>query len=140
MTNAYDYNYNGGSTDAFFSQFLSNGKLYKSTYFGGNGNDVITNIAIDSNNDIIIAGTTDSTDLPYTENSYDFVFNGYTDIFISKFTYNGILKWSTYFGGSYSDLISGLALDSNDNIYIGSTEGFDYVKHYVDIFIHVIKS
>ena len=127
MINAYDSTYNGGQTDAFFVQILSNGKILKSSYFGGTENDAITKIAIDSKNNVILAGLTESPDLPYTENSYDFIYNGYTDIFISKFTYNGDLLWSTYFGGSYTDTITDLVLDSNDDIYItGSTDSSNF--------------
>ena len=135
MTDAYDYTYNGGQTDAFFLHILSNGKILKSSYFGGNGNDAITKIAIDSNNDVIIAGLTESSDLPYTENSYDFVYNGFSDIFLLKFTYNGDLLWSTYFGGSYTDTITDLVLDSDDNIYItGSTDSSNFPSFNQSLF------
>jgi WD40 repeat protein/sugar lactone lactonase YvrE len=124
---SYDSTFNGGLTDAFFAQYLSNGKLLKSTYFGGDGNDKISKIMLDSENNIIIVGITESTDLPYVENAFDFIYNGYNDIFISKFTYDGQLLWSTYFGGSFDEIVGNVLIDDNDNIFItGSTESSNF--------------
>lgn len=42
---------------------------------------------------------------------------GYTDGLVIKITSDGILDWATYLGGSSSDYIRALTLDTDDNVY-----------------------
>ncbi len=56
-----------GLTDAFIAKLNAAGSaLTYSSYFGGNGRDIATAIALDSTGSAYITGRTDSTDLPAT--------------------------------------------------------------------------
>ncbi len=121
-------NNNSGVWDAFVASFKSNGKLRWSTYLGGSLMDEGNSIAIDSNDNVYITGWTVSADFP-TKNAYDSTFKGNNyngDAFITSFTSDGVMRWSTYFGGSTNDWSSDIAIDSNNNLYItGFTDSSD---------------
>ena len=118
MQQAIYANYNGGLSDAFVARFNDNlSTSLFSTYFGGNTNDFGTSIAIDNSNNIILGGTSNSTNLPIL-NEINKVNQGGNDIFIAKILPNRILDFSTYLGGSNDDNLEDLAVNSAGNIYI----------------------
>ena len=61
--------YHGGS-DAFVASISSDGQLLWSRFFGGTGDDSGIGVAVDSSGNIIIAGSTNSTDLKGKTNNY----------------------------------------------------------------------
>ncbi len=110
-----------GSHDVYVAKFTSAGAMEWSTFFGGNASDYGTGgCVVDQANNVYIQGYSRSTDLPTTSGSFQPVFGGgFRDAFLAKFDQTGLLKWSTYFGGSGDDLGSGgLALDNSNNIYM----------------------
>ncbi|MFX0092329.1 MAG: SBBP repeat-containing protein [Candidatus Hodarchaeota archaeon] len=113
--------------DAIVAKFSPEGQLLFSTYIGGSGDEWATSVAVDTNNNIVIIGTTSSTDFPVV-NAYQSTHAGggevaVLDIFISKISADGqSLIFSTYFGGSGDDWGYAINLDANDNFAItGST-------------------
>ncbi|MCE7734090.1 MAG: hypothetical protein GPJ54_04370 [Candidatus Heimdallarchaeota archaeon] len=125
----------GGSRDIFLMKFTSSGELIWSTYVGGEkreGNyqrngEGKNRVLIDSNDDIIVSGTTHSDNFP-TLNAYQSVNEGgLSDAFLSKFKKSGELEWSTYLGGNGSEIGSDIAVDTKDNIVIvGRTESSNF--------------
>ncbi len=92
--------------------------LIYSSYFGGSGDDLGGSIAVDSNNNIYIAGTTSSTNFPLQGAAFG-VNAGLADIFVTKIDAAGAnVIYSTYVGGSGQDRGDGLALDANGNAYV----------------------
>jgi uncharacterized repeat protein (TIGR01451 family) len=92
--------------------------LVYSTYLGGGGDDSGGSIAVDSNNNIYVAGTTGSTNFPLMNPAYP-TNAGLSDIFVAKIDAAGAnLVYSTYVGGSGVDRAAGIALDSNGNAYV----------------------
>lgn len=85
--------------DAYLVKFNSDGVRQWATYFGGNNSDNATGIAIDNENDIYITGNTSSTNIA-TANAFQKTNGGGTDAFLSKFSGNGSLLWSTFYGGT----------------------------------------
>ena len=89
-----------------------------SGYFGGGSQDTITSVAIDAQNNTVVAGWTNSNNLPAT-NGARRKYAGATDAFVAAFFPNGGgLIYCTYLGGSGADRALGLALDSARNVYI----------------------
>jgi hypothetical protein len=140
VVNAYQATY-PGSSNGFLTKLSSDGSaLLYSTYLGGNGVDIPSSVAVDYNNNAVIAGYTSSTNFPVS-NAYQptvspnagGMFGWYG--FVTKFTADGSsLAYSTYFGGSSnvayncggspcwgqpSTTISSMALDSAGNVYLG---------------------
>lgn len=122
--NAYNNTYSG-KADVFITKLSSSGSLLWSTYLGGISNDYSSAIEVDSFNNIIITGHTESSNFP-TLNAYDNRTNkNYDKVFISKFSSDGLLIWSTLLGGDSMDIGSDLDIDSNDNIIVtGTTYSF----------------
>ena len=102
----------------FYSLFEStNSNIVYSKLIGGNNNEFVKAIDVDSEDNIIIAGWAESDDYK-TLNAYDSTYGGQKDGIITKFSSNSDIIWSTYFGGSKEDIINSIAIDNQDNIYV----------------------
>lgn len=121
------------SSDAYITKFNPNGQIVWSTYCGGNGADFAYGIDIDADNNIFIAGVTNSSDTMGL-NGYKTSLSGTGDGFIAKYNSNGAKLWSSYFGGNNNDEIKSIKLDVNKNIYItgytASNSGFSINSIY----------
>ena len=134
---AYYQSARAGDDDMFITQFSFPAReLLWSTPFGGDDLEFGGSVVVDSDNDIIISGTTWSsipTDNPCgvaTNNGFPLCnsgeffqgsFGGGTyDGFISRFSSNGVLEWSTYLGGDGQDEIGtgSLAVGSDGSLYV----------------------
>ena len=139
MMNPYQGTY-PGSFNAFLSKISPDGSsLLYSTFFGGNGSDTPSGLAVDASGDMVIAGTTSSTNLPVANAYQSTVSPNMGDLygdygFLTKFSPDGSsLVYSTYFGGNSnvplncggdpcwsppSSSIVGMALDNAGNVYV----------------------
>lgn len=103
------------------------------TYLGGSGNayipgDTITDIEVDAQGKIYVAGSTSSADFPVTAGAFGICGRGMDDGFISKITPDGTtLIYSSCFGGSGYDGAATLKVNSNGEAYImGMTTSIEY--------------
>lgn len=125
VQNAYQSSFKGG-TDGFLVKVSPEGNLLFSTYFGGTGDDQIVSLALDTNDNIYISGTTFSTDFP-TLNAYQSTYKGNTDGFLAKFSSEGQLQFSTYLGGIENEYVNEMIIDIDGNIILaGTTQSNDY--------------
>lgn len=109
--------------DAFIAKFDRYGHTQWSTYFGGDSGIMAYDIALGRHNDLFITGATTSGNIA-TKGAYQTSRAGYDeDAFLARFNSNGILQWSTYYGGSNLDQAFGVAVDAGNNVFItGWTE------------------
>jgi uncharacterized protein (TIGR03437 family) len=115
-------------------------KLSWITYVTGSYGATPAGIALDSTGNVILAGTTNSDDYPVTAGSFQTAYapgaprlpgSGFPAFnapnitgYITKLNAAGTaLLWSTYFGGSYSDQITGLAVAANGDLLISGRAG-----------------
>jgi hypothetical protein len=119
ILNSYSSSFQGGYNDVFVSKITSDGQLLIfSTYFGGSDRESIINMKIDSLNNIIISGQTDSVNFPII-NAINPIYGGNRDGFILKFSSDGQnIVFSTFIGGSGLDIITGMDLDYFGNIIL----------------------
>ncbi len=128
---AYQYNFAGGEavnslyygSDISISKYTPDGTtLLWATHLGGASSEEMPHsLVVNESNELVILGTTGSTDFPTTSGAYDRSFNGGTnitydnvvkfskgtDIIISKLSADGShLTASTYIGGSENDGIN----------------------------------
>ena len=114
------------------------------TFFGGTSSDQIRDITLDSEGNIIIVGGTYSQDFP-VKNANQATYNSGAvpeeewfseenwfwlmgDGFVSKFSPEFNLEWSTYIGGSDLDIAYHVLMDSSDNILVfGQTMSTDFL-------------
>ena len=119
---------NEGGSDAFVTKLNSEGSaLLYSTFLGGSGDDEGLGIAVDSDNNVYVTGSTLSTDFP-TENSVQSTKSVSYDAFIARFDSTGsTLLYSSYLGGNSEDYGKGISVDSSGNAYVtGSTDSTDF--------------
>lgn len=112
--------------DASQAFFIDPSILF-SGYFGGSVEDNITAVAIDSANNVVVAGWTASPDLP-ASNGAQKQYGGGVDAFVASFLPNGGgLNYCTWLGGSGDDRAFALAIDGARNVYItGWTSSTDF--------------
>lgn len=93
--------------------------LAYSTYLGGNNEDFGEDIKVDSTGAAYIGGTTLSTNFPLA-NNYSSTSNSNGMAFVAKLDPTGsTLLYSTYVGGTGETWGSSIAIDQNQNVYIG---------------------
>ncbi|MCP4221065.1 MAG: hypothetical protein GY765_40925 [bacterium] len=149
---AYQTTFGGGSSDAFVVKLAAGGgSVVYSTYLGGSGRDIGKGIACDASGNVYVTGRTASTDFP-VNNAYQSTYGGGDfDSFVCKLSASGaVLEYSTYLGGSGSDMSYGIALDDSGNMYVtGETDSTNfptYTAHQsangggVDIFVSGLSS
>jgi uncharacterized repeat protein (TIGR01451 family) len=106
--------------DAFVTKINTAGSsLVYSTYLGGDGDDDSLGIAVDAAGNAYVTGSTSSDNFP-TLGALQLTRNGFnSDAFVTKLAPSGsALIFSTYLGGTGSDIGLGLALDSSQHTYI----------------------
>ncbi len=105
--------------DMFIVKWNPEGDVIWSTFLGGSSVDVLYSVAIDKNDDIIVAGRTESTDIIVSENAPQLENKGGSDFYLAKFTTNGEYIWSTYWGGDKEEMQCRMVIDEVGNIYLG---------------------
>ncbi|HEY3132795.1 MAG TPA: SBBP repeat-containing protein [Acidobacteriota bacterium] len=115
-------------TDAFVAKLSPGGSaLTYSTYLGGSRRDYANGVAVDATGNCYVTGYTESSDFP-TTNGVQTGSGGGVDAFVAKFNPAGsALAFSTYLGGSGTDIGLGIAADSAGNAYVaGSTDSTNF--------------
>ncbi len=118
----------GGSYDAFITKLNFTGStLLYSTYLGGSRDDPGTGIAVDASGNAYVSGYTASMDFPVV-NPIQGTHHGVLDAFIVKINAAGTaFVYSTYMGGSDSDLGNAIAVDATGAVYMtGQTISTDF--------------
>jgi gliding motility-associated-like protein len=125
IVGAFSSSFNGGYYDISISKFNATGtSLIYSTYLGGNGDDRPHSMFVNSNNELYVFGSTNSSNYPTISSSYDRTYNGGYDIIITRFSFSGAtLLSSTYVGGT---------ADDGMHQPVFEYRGFDLAKNYSD--------
>jgi len=132
----------GGHGNAFVSKLNASGSALRySTFLGGRGDpnsgyDAGESIAVDALGNAYITGGTVSSDFPTTPGAFQTIYGGTGvlgnpnsgDAFVSNLNVTGsALLYSTYLGGSGSDVGNGIAVDALGNAYVtGFTRSTDF--------------
>jgi uncharacterized protein (TIGR03437 family) len=117
--------------------------LLYSTYYGGTGTNVATQLAVDSSGNVYFTGCTTSTSFPITSGAFQTTFAGsggqnsqlapifpstsifgnvlsaFGDAFVVKLNSSGQRVYATYLGGQQDDIGFGIAIDSKGDAYVG---------------------
>ncbi|MCB4792090.1 MAG: carboxypeptidase regulatory-like domain-containing protein [Elusimicrobia bacterium] len=130
----YDGNHNHGKKDVFLKKYDTEGNKLWSKLLGTTANDIGFSLAVNNTGNIYIAGNTEGT---YELNTS----SGSGDIFIAKYDSSGNNEWVRQKGSSNIDYANGIAIDSNNNLYVtGYTNGsMDGIKNTGGKDIFLIK-
>ena len=108
-----------GLTDIFVAKHSKNSALVWSQQFGSGDADSITDIILDSSDNIYVSG--------YSYGDFSGTNNGSADIIVLKLDNNGNEVWRKQFGTVEDDIATGIKIDSNGDLILAgySTTGFD---------------
>ncbi len=134
IRNAFQDTFAGGGNDihgvggdAFLTKFDKEGQLVWSTFLGGSGLDGGKFVKVIENDKIIVLGITKSSDFPTTDGAYQKNYCNNYDMFITMFSSNGSMIYSSFLGESGNEDISDFELDSAGNLIIsGLTTSINY--------------
>jgi hypothetical protein len=116
--------------------FINNPAVSFSTYFGGVGGALITelinDVVVDDSGFIYLTGETTSSGLPTTVGVLQESYAGGTDAFVAKFDPDGLRIWATYLGGSSLDRANAIAVDSAGQTYVTGVTGSSDFPGVVD--------
>ena len=98
---------------------------------GGDSMESVRDIAVDNNGNLYVFGLTTSYNFPTTTNAFqplpgNFDWKNREDFFLSKFTADGNLSWSTFIGGIYSDFPIGMILENDTLFILGYTDSYNF--------------
>ncbi|MEA3640805.1 MAG: SBBP repeat-containing protein [Lamprobacter sp.] len=120
-----------GRDNGFVYKVNTNGSLAFVTLLGGGSSDALHDLAVDSSDNIYVAGSTSSNDFPLVNPLFG-VLTGRSDAFVTKLNSTGQLDkttgFSTYYGGNGETSANAVAIDDVGDIYIaGVTAAPDLV-------------
>jgi hypothetical protein len=121
---------NAGDYDAYLAKFnISNGTLLWGTYFGGPAFDLAWDAKTDGSGNIYLCGITVSNSGIASDNAHQTSYSGGSgDAFIAKFSANGQLLWSSYYGGDQYDEAYAVVAEGLGNVYL---TGFTYSEQQI---------
>ncbi len=103
------------------SQFGTESLIY-ATYLGGSSSEEVRGMAVDGNGNLVLTGYTLSNDFPVTQDAAQPAYGGNGDIFVTVVNpfnpHSQFLVYSTYLGGSDTEVAYGLGVDAQNNIYV----------------------
>lgn len=117
------------ASDTFVVKLSATGSsIIYATYLGGECDDEGYAIAVDSQGEAYLAGSTSSEDFPIEDAIQTSLNDENTDGFVTHLAADGSsLIASTYFGGFADDIITGIVVSAaGDVIVTGSTESWDF--------------
>ena len=118
ISGAYQLNHAGGSNDGWLVKLSTTGSEVYRSYLGGSGDDLIRTLALDSSGNLLIAGTTTSTNFPLA-NAYQSTNAAATDAFVVKMNSSATaLTFSTYLGGSAADVPAGIIANPGGDVFV----------------------
>ena len=109
--------YGSGASEGFAVKIhTGSGSIDWISFMGGSANDWSRAIAVDSNADVLVAGTSEAG---WGSSPID-PHVGKDDAFVVKLDQNGARLWNTFMGApDGNDITRAMALDSQDKIYVG---------------------
>lgn len=117
--------YGGGPFygDGYVAMFDGTGARTWASYIGGPGDDWATDVAMTSDNDIVVTGYTESATFIASRGVHQETLGGGEDAFVVQYAPWGVRRWGSYVGGSGQDRGRGVAtVDSSYVMITGFTK------------------
>lgn len=121
--------YGGGTYDACAVKLTPNGTRIWATYLGGSSDELAMGLFVAPSGNIVTTGTTKSSNFPVSAGAFQATnrSTAYNNAYLIYFDPSGARKWSTYYGGSVTDVGQGINIDKSGNIIMtGTSISADY--------------
>ncbi len=119
---AYDRTLSGAVNTGIAELDPAGSSLLYSTFLGGSGTTEADALALGADGSVVVAGHTDSPNLPVTADAVQPALGGVYDGWVAKIgPGGGALHYATYFGGSGWDSTWALTLDGAGTPYVTGT-------------------
>ena len=115
-TNFPDTTFVANFSDVCLIKLNPAGEIVWIRLMGGTGLDRGLDIKPDNNGDIIVTGFFSGSAL---FGDTTLISSGFTDVFVAKYNPNGVLQWVVHGSGAYHDEGLCVAIDDQNDIYIG---------------------
>ncbi|NEN22209.1 T9SS type B sorting domain-containing protein [Cryomorpha ignava] len=110
---------NGGGTDGFVAHFDRFGSFVWDSFIGSTGEEEAVACKADGFGNVIVVGNTNAGGFLQNDSVSTLVnYQGGTDVFIAKYNINGILTYTSYYGGESDDFATSVALDSLSSVIV----------------------
>lgn len=113
--------YGGGPRDGFVLKLFPDGALEWCSYYGGNGDEQLTSLAVGFQGEVYFIGETSSTDLVTMDALQVSYGGGASDFYLGMIDPGGFLLRYTYFGGSGAELAGDIVATNDFNLYFTGT-------------------
>jgi hypothetical protein len=112
--------HDGGLAEAMLARFDAAGNWQWAIGFGGDGNDVFSDIAFDSSGEMVLVGSTSSTSVDFdaSEGEALVATNNYRDAVVLRLGADGSFVWLATLAGEFEDRADALHIDCDDQIYV----------------------
>ena len=106
-------NPHSGNSDIVVLKLDTSGTYQWHTFYGSGGYDEGQGIALDTNGNVYVTGTSSATwGSPLNPHS------GNSDIVVLKLDTSGTYQWHTFYGSDSQDEGNGIAVDTSGNVYV----------------------
>ncbi|MEX1000569.1 MAG: gliding motility-associated C-terminal domain-containing protein [Crocinitomicaceae bacterium] len=126
VANSFQNTIGGKQDGVVFKLAADFNSLLWSSFYGGSENDAAYSVKVDSSYNVLVAGSTCSSDLPGTTGGLNTVYQGgKTDGFVVKIVPDGsTLTQASYIGTASYDQVIFVEIDRWDNVYlVGQSNG-----------------
>lgn len=113
-----------GDIDGAVLKFSPAGQRLFATVIGGNKDDQLNGIAADGLGNVIVAGQTESQNLPVANAIQPAYGGSFLDGFVAKYNGMGNVQFLSYIGGNKMDGMKSVAVDRSNNIWLSGFTGF----------------
>jgi uncharacterized protein (TIGR03437 family) len=104
------------TSDAFVSKVAPDGTVLWTTYLGGSDADAPVALAVDNQDNLYVAGNTNSPDFPSTVARIGVA--GQDGVWVAKFSPEGRVLYAVVVGGEAHTMALAIAADANRNLYV----------------------
>ena len=117
--------YNAGRDDIFIARFNAAGDCLWAAGFGGTADETGKAVAADSQGNIYLAGSFSSRSITFGNHTLQN--KGDRDGFLVKIDHLKEVEWALGIGSIFDDEVTGIAVDSHDNIFVTGNVSTDEI-------------
>lgn len=119
-----DLGSSAGGNDLYLSKYAADGSYVWTKVTGGSSAEQSYGIAIDSQDNVYIAGSFNSSNVNFNKFGGTDTHSsaGLQDIFLTKYNADGTYGWTKSIGGTGNDIGFAVGVDASDNVFV--TGGF----------------